>query len=74
MNSTTRAGPGIGPAEITGHQIAATTDTVDVEGPVFVSPFSMYRYDASYATEVLAAHPSRVRVVKSVDPTDTIAA
>jgi L-fuconolactonase len=30
----------------------------------------MYRYDASYALEVFAAHPSRFRLVKPVDPTD----
>lgn len=35
-----------------------------------VSPFSMYRYDASYALEVYAAHPTRFRLVKPVDPTD----
>ena len=30
----------------------------------------MYRYDASYALEVFAAHPNRFRLVKPVDPTD----
>ena len=30
----------------------------------------MYRYDASYALEVFAAHPSRFSLVKPVDPTD----
>ena len=35
-----------------------------------VSPFSMYRYDASYALEVYGAHPNRFRLVKPVDPTD----
>jgi L-fuconolactonase len=30
----------------------------------------MYRYDASYALEVFAAHPGRFRLVKPVDPTD----
>jgi predicted TIM-barrel fold metal-dependent hydrolase len=30
----------------------------------------MYRYDASYAKEVYAAHPDRFRLVKPVDPTD----
>ena len=30
----------------------------------------MYRYDASYALEVYAAHPTRFRLVKPVDPTD----
>ena len=45
-------------------------DAVAVDGAVLVSPFSMYRYDASYALEVFAAHPSRFRLVKPVDPTD----
>jgi L-fuconolactonase len=35
-----------------------------------VSPFTMYRYDASYAIAVHAAHPSRFRLIKPVDPTD----
>jgi L-fuconolactonase len=30
----------------------------------------MYRYDASYAKEVYAAHPDRFGLVKPVDPTD----
>jgi len=42
---------------------------VGVDGAILVSPFSMYRYDASYALEVFAAHPSRFRLVKPVDPT-----
>jgi L-fuconolactonase len=45
-------------------------DAVGVDGAVLVSPFSMYRYDASYAIAVHAAHPSRFRLVKPVDPTD----
>jgi L-fuconolactonase len=59
-----------GPAEVTGDQMAAAMDAVGVDGAVLVSPFSMYRYDASYANEVFAAHPSRFRLVKPVDPTD----
>ncbi len=59
-----------GPAEVTGDQMAAAMDAVGVDGAVLVSPFSMYRYDASYALEVYAAHPSRFRLVKPVDPTD----
>ena len=59
-----------GPAEVTGDQMVAAMDTVGVDGAVLVSPFSMYRYDASYAKEVYAAHPSRFRLVKPVDPTD----
>ena len=59
-----------GPAEVTGDQMVAAMDSVGVDGAVLVSPFSMYRYDASYALEVYHAHPSRFRLVKPVDPTD----
>jgi len=59
-----------GPAEVTGDQMVAAMDAVSVDGAVLVSPFSMYRYDASYALQVYAAHPSRFRLVKPVDPTD----
>jgi len=59
-----------GPAEVTGDQMVAAMDEVGVDGAVLVSPFSMYRYDASYAREVFAKHPSRFRLVKPVDPTD----
>jgi predicted TIM-barrel fold metal-dependent hydrolase len=59
-----------GPAEVTGDQMCAAMDAVGVDGAVLVSPFSMYRYDASYALEVYAAHPNRFRLVKPVDPTD----
>jgi predicted TIM-barrel fold metal-dependent hydrolase len=59
-----------GPAEVTGDQMVAAMDEVGVDGAVLVSPFSMYRYDASYALEVFARHPTRFRLVKPVDPTD----
>lgn len=59
-----------GPAEVNGDQMVAAMDGVGVDGAVLVSPFSMYRYDASYALEVYSAHPSRFRLVKPVDPTD----
>ena len=59
-----------GPTEVTGDQMVAAMDAVGVDGAVLVSPFSMYRYDASYAVAVHAAHPSRFRLVKPVDTTD----
>ena len=59
-----------GPAEVTGDQMVAAMDEVGADGAVLVSPFSMYRYDASYACEVFAKHPTRFRLVKPVDPTD----
>jgi L-fuconolactonase len=59
-----------GPPEVTGDQMVAAMDAVGVHGAILVSPFSMHRYDASYALEVFAAHPGRFRLVKPVDPTD----
>src|SRR5579859_2728879 len=59
-----------GPAEVTGDQMVAAMDAVGVDAAILVSPFSLYRYDASYALEVYAAHPARFRLIKPVDPTD----
>jgi L-fuconolactonase len=59
-----------GPSEVTGDQMVAAMDAVGVDGAVLVSPFAMYRYDSSYALQVYAAHPSRFRLVKPVDPVD----
>ncbi|HKS88246.1 MAG TPA: amidohydrolase family protein [Stellaceae bacterium] len=59
-----------GPAEVTGDQMVAAMDAVGVDGAILVSPFSMYRYDASYALDVYRAHPGRFGLVKPVDPTD----
>src|ERR1700757_1150202 len=59
-----------GPAEVTGNQMVDAMDAVGVDGAVLVSPFSMYRYDASYAVAVHAAHPTRFRLVKPVDTSD----
>ncbi len=59
-----------GPAEVTGDDMVAAMDAVGVDGALLVSPFTMYRYDASYAIAVHAAHPSRFRLIKPVDPTD----
>src|ERR1700739_2242869 len=60
-----------GPAEVTGDQMVTAMDAVGVDGAVLVSPFSMYRYDASYAVSVHAAHPTRFLLVKPVGPTTT---
>jgi L-fuconolactonase len=59
-----------GPAEVTGDQMVAAMDAVGVDAAILVSPFSLYRYDASYSLEVYAAHPERFRLIKPVDPTD----
>jgi L-fuconolactonase len=59
-----------GPPEVTGDQMVAAMDAVGVDGAILVSPFTMYRYDASYALAVHAAHPNRFALVKPVDPSD----
>jgi L-fuconolactonase len=59
-----------GPAEVTGDNMVAAMDAVGVDGALLVSPFSMYRYDGSYAVEVYAAHPGRFGLIKPFDPTD----
>src|SRR5919109_4142982 len=64
------AGVLTGPAEVTGDDMVAAMDAVGVDGAVLVSPFTMYRYDASYALEVQRKHPRRFGLVKPVDPTD----
>ena len=57
-----------GPDEVTGDDMAAAMDAVGVDGALLVSPFSMYRYDASYALEVYAKHPGRFGLIKPFDP------
>jgi L-fuconolactonase len=64
------AGVLTGPAEVTGDDMVAAMDAVGVDGAVLVSPFTMYRYDASYALEVHRKYPGRFCLVKPVDPTD----
>ncbi|MEJ0067566.1 MAG: amidohydrolase family protein [Pseudomonadota bacterium] len=58
------------PDHVTGDEMAAAMDKVGVDGAIFISSFSMYRYDASYAIEVQRAHPGRLAIVKPVDPDD----
>jgi predicted TIM-barrel fold metal-dependent hydrolase len=59
-----------GPPEVTGDQLVAAMDAVGVDGAILVSVWTMYRYDASYALAVHAAHPNRFGLVKPVDPND----
>jgi L-fuconolactonase len=58
------------PAHVTGDEMVAAMDELGVDGAIFISAFSMYRYDASYAVEVQRAHPGRFALVKPVDPDD----
>ena len=56
------------PLHVTGDEMVAAMDAVGVDGAIFISAFSQYRYDASYAVEVQKAHPGRFGLVKPVDP------
>ncbi|MBO0743111.1 MAG: amidohydrolase [Hyphomicrobiaceae bacterium] len=67
-----------GPPEVTGDEMVRAMDAVGVDGALLVSPFTMYRWDASYAIDVHGAHPGRFAMIKPVDPAnpevaDTIA-
>ncbi len=57
-----------GPDEVTGDDMVTAMDEVGVDGALLVSPFSMYRYDASYALEVGARHSGRFGLIKPFDP------
>ena len=57
-----------GPDEVTGDDMVAAMDAVGVDGALLVSPFSLYRYDASYALDVYAKHPDRFGLIKPFDP------
>jgi L-fuconolactonase len=57
-----------GPAEVTGDDMVTAMDAVGVDGALLVSPFTLYRYDASYALEVYAQHPGRFGLIKPFDP------
>ncbi len=59
-----------GPPEVTGDDMVKAMDAVGVDGGLLVSPYSMYRYDASYALEVAKQHPGRFGLIKPVDPSD----
>jgi predicted TIM-barrel fold metal-dependent hydrolase len=58
------------PAHVTGDEMVAAMDRLAIDGAILVSPFSLYRYDASYAVQVQQRHPGRFALVKPVDPDD----
>src|SRR5437660_5676017 len=55
------------PDHVTGDEMVAAMDKVGVDRAIFISAFSMYRYDASYAVEAKRAHPRRLALVKTND-------
>src|SRR5262245_45284818 len=58
------------PDHVTSDEMVAAMDTVGVDGAIFISAFSLYQYDASYAMDVQRAHPGRFTLVKPVNPDD----
>lgn len=56
-----------GPDEVTGDDMVAAMDVVGVDGALLVSPYSMYRYDPSYALEVYAKHPGKFGLIRPFD-------
>jgi predicted TIM-barrel fold metal-dependent hydrolase len=58
------------PDHVTGDEMVAAMDKVGVDGAIFISAFSLYQYDASYAVEVQRKHPKRFALIKPVDPKD----
>ncbi len=60
-----------GPPQVTGDDMVVAMSSVGVGGAILVSPWSMYRFDASYALEVHARHPGRFGLVKPFDPEAT---
>ena len=47
------------PAHVTGDEMVAAMDKVGVDGAIYISPFSMYQYDGSFAVSVQRAHPDK---------------
>ena len=58
------------PPHVTGDEMVAAMDKVGVDGAIFISPFSIYQYDGSYAVEVQKKHPTRFAIIKPVNPDD----
>jgi predicted TIM-barrel fold metal-dependent hydrolase len=58
------------PPSATGDETVAAMDKLGIDGAIFISSFSMYQYDASYAVEVQRKHPGRFGIVKPVNPDD----
>ena len=58
------------PPSATGDEHVAAMDKLGVDGAIFVSSFSMYEYDSSYAVKVQKKHPGRFGLVKPVNPED----
>ena len=58
------------PPSASGDETVAAMDKLGIDGAIFISAFSIYGYDASYAVEVQRKHPGRYALVKPVNPDD----
>src|ERR1700751_148064 len=58
------------PPHVTGEEMVAAMDKVGVDGAIFLSSFSLYRFDASYAVEVQRKHANRLAIVKPLNADD----
>lgn len=67
------AGVLAGPSEVTGDDMVAAMDAVGIDGALLVSPWTMYRYDPSYALAVYERHKGRFGLIKPFDPRDEAA-
>jgi predicted TIM-barrel fold metal-dependent hydrolase len=56
-----------GPPEVTGSDMVAAMAEAGVDAAIIVSPWSIYRWDASYAISVAESRPDLFRVVAPVD-------
>ena len=58
------------PPSANGDEQVAAMDKLGIDGAIFISAFSIYGYDSSYAVEVQKKHPGRFAIVKPIDPDD----
>src|SRR3954465_6566543 len=56
-----------GPPEVTGDDMVAAMDAVGVDGALLVSPWTLYRGDASHAVEAHRPHSDRFALVAPFD-------
>lgn len=58
------------PPSATGEEMVAEMDRLGIDGAIFISAFSLYQYDVSYAIEVQKKFPDRFAIVRPVNPDD----
>lgn len=56
-----------GPPHVTGDEMVAAMDAAGVDAALLVSPWTMYRYDSTYALQVCDQHSDRFACVAPVD-------